>query len=514
MPPWEEQSHGACLNVQSGDIVVNPMPDNENAIYNQQGVMYALPMLGFTFMIGPIMVVQGVYVKYFGLDLILLALILVWAKVFDAVTDPLVGYWSDRCRTRSGGRKPMVVIGSLLSIVSCYLLFVPVVKETHPGGGATVSTGYFIACYLWFYLATTIFEISHMTWGSELTRDVNQQRMVFGWRAFFSSVGAVLFYLLPFVPVFDSRAFTPATLEWAALIGGAMVLLCLSCSLGVPSGEIIQLPRRPAAVVGKNSPYQAAAQAVAMLFSNIPLRFLVGAVALMYVGVGMWLALTFLFVDVYLGLGEVLAGAYALTSAASAVAAYGWVRLARHLGNQRTWVAGLALGITTAALMSLLAPGSSPPWLLVTCMITFLVGVSSHGVIAPTILSAIVDYDTWKFGGQRTGTFFSVYAFVVKVSTVCGAALGFFITGIYGFDATANTHLAETAIGLRLGMTWLPIVFMGLAIPCVVLNPLNETRHAIIRRRLETVAKRHQRRGRTSPCLHKDIFTADIRPMG
>jgi glycoside/pentoside/hexuronide:cation symporter, GPH family len=485
------------------------MPNKENAI-NQQGIFYALPVLGVAFMTGPVPVMQGIYAKYFGLDLAVIAQAVTWGVLFDAASDPLIGYWSDRYRSRWGGRKPMVMFGGLLFIISCYLLYVPVVAETQHGG-VTITAGYFIGCYLLFYLAKTIFEIPHIAWGSELTRDINRQRMIFGWRTFFIYFGHMLFYLLPFLPIFDSRAFTPATLQWTMLLGGALMLLCLGCGLCVPNGKIVQVPRRSAVEVGKNSPYQA----VVELFSNIPLRFLLGAGALMYLGAGMWMALLFLFVDVYLGLGEVLASAYALTFAAGAVASYGWVRLGRRWGNQRTWVVALTLCITAAGLMSLIAPEHSPLWLLVAFMILFVTGYSCLHVIAPIILSAIVDYDTWKFGGQqRTGTFFSVYLFVLKVSAACGGALGFFITWIYGFDATADTHTEESVIGLRLAMTWLPAVFMGLAILCVVLNPLNETRHAIIRRRLDTVAKRHQRRETTSSCGHRDIFAADIKQVG
>jgi glycoside/pentoside/hexuronide:cation symporter, GPH family len=490
------------------------MPDKKNATnnINQQSVMYALPLLGFYFMLGPQNLMSGIYAKYFGLDLAVIALVLVWARVFDAVTDPLVGYWSDRCQARWGSRKPMMVIGCLLTIVACYLFYVPVVTETSDGG-ALVSTGYFIACYLWFYLTQTVFEISHLAWGSELTRDDNQKRVLFGWRYFFMCAGGVLFYLVPFLPVFDNRAFTPVTLQWTLLIAAALLLLCLGYSLRiVPNGEVLQVPRRPA--VGKNSPYQVVTQAVAMLFSNIPLRFLMGAVVLAYFGAGMWFGLLFLFADAYLGLGEVLAGIYLLTTVANMVAIYGWVKLAHRWGNQRIWVVALTLGITTAGLTSLLTPEYSPLWLLVVCKVMFTVGIGGLYVLAPSILSAIVDYDTWKFGGQRTGTFFSLKAFVAKASLACGAALGFFIVDIYGFDATAATHAAESVIGLRLVMTWLPMVFIGLAIPCVLLNPLNETRHAIIRRRLDSVAKRHQRRERTSPDGHENSFAAEIKPVG
>ena len=48
----------------------------------------------------PTQILAGVYAKYYELSLVELASVSLLARLFDAVTDPLVGYWSDRVRER------------------------------------------------------------------------------------------------------------------------------------------------------------------------------------------------------------------------------------------------------------------------------------------------------------------------------------------------------------------------------------------------------------------------------
>ena len=91
-----------------------------------QGVAYGLPLLPLYFLFGPITILQGIYVKYFGLPLTAVATVLLIARLFDAVTDPIIGYCADRYYTRHGSRKPLIVVGGLLFIISSWFLYVPV----------------------------------------------------------------------------------------------------------------------------------------------------------------------------------------------------------------------------------------------------------------------------------------------------------------------------------------------------------------------------------------------------
>lgn len=105
----------------------------------------------------PIAILTGIYAKYFGLSLIELAGITLLARIFDAVTDPLVGYWSDRVRERGGTRKGIILVGGLIMMPLSYFLYVPFAAED-----GAVSLMYFAGFYVAFYWAVTLFQIPYI----------------------------------------------------------------------------------------------------------------------------------------------------------------------------------------------------------------------------------------------------------------------------------------------------------------------------------------------------------------
>ena len=123
---------------------------------------YALPVIPVNFLAGPLTILQGIYAKYFGLSLASIASVLLIARLFDAISDPMIGFLSDRFYARSGSRKQFVVCGGVLLILACYFLYVPPVD---------VSSVYFLGWFLAFYFAFTMFEIPHLAWASDLVSD-------------------------------------------------------------------------------------------------------------------------------------------------------------------------------------------------------------------------------------------------------------------------------------------------------------------------------------------------------
>ena len=83
---------------------------------------YASPVIGISFLHSPMAVVHSMYAKYFGIGLTTIAVVLLFARLFDAITDPLIGYWSDRYYARTGTRKPFVVWGIITDCL-CLLPF-------------------------------------------------------------------------------------------------------------------------------------------------------------------------------------------------------------------------------------------------------------------------------------------------------------------------------------------------------------------------------------------------------
>ena len=110
---------------------------------------YALPTSTTASLLAPIAIVQGIYAKHYGLSLEGLALIFLCSRMFDAITDPLIGYLSDRYHQKHGTRKPFMLIGGLLFVVSAWFLYVP---------PESPSLFYFFIWFVVFYLAWTLFE--------------------------------------------------------------------------------------------------------------------------------------------------------------------------------------------------------------------------------------------------------------------------------------------------------------------------------------------------------------------
>ena len=158
---------------------------------------YALPLFALNFLVAPIMsILQGVYAKYYGLELTAIASVLVIARVFDGVTDPLIGYLSDRSQLR----KPWVLAGGGLFIICAYFLFSP---------PDAVSVGYFLFWYLTFYLSWTLFDICHLSWGADLAPGYEERSRLYTVRASFVIVGQSAFYALPYLPILPGNEFTP-----------------------------------------------------------------------------------------------------------------------------------------------------------------------------------------------------------------------------------------------------------------------------------------------------------------
>ena len=254
-----------------------------------------MPLIGVTLILGPVIaVLGGIYAKYYGLSLTSIAVVVLVAKLFDAVTDPLIGYYSDRRRLKTGSRKPLIALGGLLIAPSAYCLFLP------PG---EVGALYFAFWYMAFYLALTLFLIPYTAWAHEFTETPKDKAMVFSAINIANQMGGALFYFLPLLPFFINSDISPEVLKVAVFVGAAVFLpgLYLAFKL-VPDGTVRQSP-----AISTNetaSVLQQVLQTVRELVNNRP--FLLFVWVLIFVGMasGLWLGLVFIFVDAYLKMGE------------------------------------------------------------------------------------------------------------------------------------------------------------------------------------------------------------------
>jgi glycoside/pentoside/hexuronide:cation symporter, GPH family len=450
-------------------------------------LLYGSPHIGTTWLMTSMGVVQGIYAKYYGLSLTAIAAVLLIGRLVDAVSDPVVGLISDKMAQKHGTRKPFMAVGGMLTIVFGYFLYAP------PEG---VSIYYFGFWYIAFVLAWTAFEIPHIAWGGEIAVSAADKSKVYGFRAMTQYVGLLCFYTVPLLPLFASKAITPQTLHVSALAAGGCLALFLFLSLKfVPDARLRAKGQKKIANEEPQVSLLARAPEALLnlwwvLSKNKPFLVLILAFVFSSLASGMWYGLVFIFVDVYLNMGEYFAQMFMGAFALGALSAPLWSKLANLIGKKQCWA------LSTVALSGcfiytpFLVPGETTFVHLLILKVVQTLGYSCMMVVAPALLSEISDYGRWKLKSDNDATYFSLYTFAGKFSIAIAGAAGLAIAGLYGFDVTATTQDAMAVNGLLLAMSWVPLALAVISLLLVMRIPMNARRHAVLRRRLDVLAMR------------------------
>lgn len=443
---------------------------------------YALPATSMAMLWTPLNVMQGIYIKHYGFAMATMALILLASRVYDAAADLAVGGVSDWLKAKTGQRKPLFALGAVLFMVTGAFVYIP---------PSSVSPLYLAFWLFAFFTGYATVYVSHLAWGAELAPDSRQKTELFGFRTAAGYAGLCLFYSMPLLPVFDTSEITPQTIRIAVLL--SLTWMCVSlvlCLKKVPEGM---------------APVSSATQSVISLASlravgaNRPFVALMAAYLLAGAGLGVWYGMIFIYVDIYLQRGALFAPLYLLAFAVGVASAFAWNRCAARFGKKAAWSAGMGLALAAAIATPCLTPANADAWTLGAILMVNTIGLVSFELLPGSILGDVADYSLLKNGRNQTGTYFSVYMFVTKVLFALGSALGLGLASWLGFEPTAANQSPSGTFALTVAMAWVPGAFLAAAIIAIPFIPMNERRHATVRRRLAQRAARISRAAHRGP---------------
>ena len=140
-------------------------------------IAYTLPAFSLAVVGIPVYVyIPKFYTDVVGVEITVLGTLLAGVRLFDAVTDPVMGYLSDRTVTRFGRRRPYIATGSVFLALFILLLFNP------PVASPSFETFWFGACIYALFLSWTVVTVPYESLGPEITFDYNERNTLFGMR--------------------------------------------------------------------------------------------------------------------------------------------------------------------------------------------------------------------------------------------------------------------------------------------------------------------------------------------
>ncbi|MBL8553995.1 MAG: MFS transporter [Phenylobacterium sp.] len=416
--------------------------------------------------------IPAFYAKNTAIDLATIGIILMAARLYDAVADPAVGYLSDRTRGPLGRRKPWIIGGGVLATGAVYLLFNP---------PAAASGSYLLPVLLIFYTAYSMLAVPHSAWGSELSRAYRERSMISGVLTFASVVGLLLFMGLPLLlsspllPLFATAEITPPMLKLLGWLILALIPLCIGAA-------VIFAP------IGTNADESGAVTLRGVARSlriNRPFWTFAGAYALTGLAYGVYYGTSYIFIDAYLGMADKFPVIYATAAIAQMVSIPLWTRLSQTYERKHIWALGIASFGLLLTLRVFVPPGQAGfPWLLALATIASFANAASQ-VPQMAVLADCIDYDTLRTRANRAGSYYAIQQFVLKATLAAGGGAAFLALSLMEFDARAAIHSRASLNGLALVHTGAPLILFTAAGVILWLFPLDRDRQRVIRRRLE-----------------------------
>ena len=404
---------------------------------------YGAPALPLAALVLPAYIfLPTVYARDVGLGLDTVGFVLLLARLWDVVTDPLIGSLSDRWRGRFGRRRPWVVVGAPLVMAGTWFLFVP-----PPDAGPV----HLLAWSLVLYLGWTCIILPLSAWGAEMTADYHERSRVTAYREGLVVAGTLVALGLPAALGYGDAAEARAALT---LIAGIVIV-------ALPITLVLLLARVPEPTAITAASAIRFREGMRVLAGNRPFRRLIVAYLINGIANGLPATLFLMFVGDRLQAGGWAGPLLFLYFLAGILAVPLWVTLSRRFGKHRTWCAAMLWACGNFALVPLLGPGDAV-WFLLICLTTG-AALGADLVLPASMQADVVDVDTAETGEARTGLYFALWGMTTKLALALAVGIGLPLLDAAGFEAGGDN--APGALWtLSLLYAGAPVIFKLIAI--------------------------------------------------
>ena len=373
------------------------------------------------------------YATVLGAPLAWIGLILLAARLLDAIQDPLLGYLSDRAAGGRWGRFVLILFGIPLLAAGFVALFQP------PVSGAVAVSWWLAGSLVVVYVGFSAASVSYLAIGAELSSDYHERTRITAARAALGILGISLAATLPEVLSRHSDEI-PGLVKFS-LIFVPVLLLC----------SLLTWRLTPRNVAPRAEVHRSWTKMFAPL-RHLEFRWLLAVIIPSGVAGAIPATLILFFVEDVIGtprLSGVFLVAYFL---AGALSMPGWVALSRRTGKKKAWLFGMLMAVAAFVWAFALGANDIVPFAIVCVMSG--VAYGAELALPPSILADLVDASGSKHNSN--GAYFGLWQMIEKFNLAAAAGIALPFLALLGYEPGSN---AGETLALSSTYALLPCAF-------------------------------------------------------
>jgi len=405
----------------------------------------------------------------FGMDPFLAGLLGGLPRLFDAITDPIMGFISDNTKSRYGRRRPYIFVGAIMSGVLFAVLW-----QLNPENSQMYNFWYFLILSLVYLIGNTIFSTPLIALGYEMTTDYNERTRLM---AFSQTVGQFAWMIVPWFWVlianpnlFETQAI--GVRQLSVIVGAICMLLgvlpAFFCK-GLDASKMENRKEISFSTILSN--LKDLWDGIVQVSKNKPFVRLCGATFLVFNGFQMVSSFAYFIIVFYMFKGDYgLAGNWpAWFSTVTAIATAFMVipivtAISNKFGKRNAFIISTAFSIVGYLLKWW---GFNPEyhWLIFIPIPLMAFGLGGLFTLMMSMTADVCDLDELNNGMPRKeGTYGAIYWWMVKLGQGIAMVLGGLVLKLVGFDQNETVQAAETLTKLRIADIAIPAITAFLAI--------------------------------------------------
>jgi len=417
------------------------------------------------------------------------SLVFLFPRIFDAITDPIMGFISDNTKSKWGRRRQYVLIGGILMGLAYIFMW-----QLSKADGVEYNFWYFFLWSLVFYLGLTIFSVPYVAMGYEMSDDFHERTNIMAIAQFIGQwawVIAPLFWII----MYDESWFPSADVavkELAIWVAIPCAICAMVPAIFIKSDSTLDEDYEPLNSANIGNSLMKIFESFVAAFKIKEFRKLCGATFLIFNAFNTVAALTFFVIVYKLFNGDAGASGIwvsmfgclgALGTTFIVIPAVAWV--SKKLGKKKAFMLSQSISLVGYIMLYFLfIPGK--PWMYIIALPFFSFGIGSLFTIMMSMTADVIDIDEINTGKRREGIFGAIYWWMVKVGYGIAGALSGVIITVVGFNSDLATTDQQAAVdGLHAFFCFFPMIGTILAMLIMRNYSITEERATEIRAELE-----------------------------